>query len=161
MELWLWKKHLRGTIQDKFISTSFISFLIGVISIAWPVWASEEPIRTAPDPVSAQYVVALNIPPVPIYKTVGEGWCVEFVRAHGFEKYTGDAIKWIEFVDTREPSVGSVVVLSEGEIGHLAIVTSFTETEISIIEQNYEGLGIVSTRSFPIDYKHIIGYVTK
>jgi hypothetical protein len=105
--------------------------------------------------------VAQYVPTPELYKPVGDGWCVSFVQAHGFEKYTGDAKDWVKYVNSKTPEIGAVVVLNESPLGHLAIVTSFTETTIDIVEQNYKHAYVINYRTLPINYSKILGYVKK
>lgn len=90
-----------------------------------------------------------------------DGWCVSFVQKNGFEAYRGNANEWIKYINSFTPSIGAVVVLSEGKggIGHLALVTAFTEEGVEVYEQNYQQLGVVSHRV--IDSSRVIGYVTR
>lgn len=101
-------------------------------------------------------------PPKPVFKrsVTSDGWCVSFVRQNGFEKYTGDADRWLTYVNSQIPEVGSVIVLDEGPIGHLALVEEVTIDTIKVIEQNYLGRWIVSERTLDRSYKNILGYVT-
>lgn len=60
-------------------------------------------------------------------------------------------------INSKEPKVGSVVILDESVYGHSAVITQMWEDEFKVDETNY----IPCTRSTRIirkDYDKIIGY---
>lgn len=102
------------------------------------------------------------------FKPTGDGYCVSFVQGLGFGAYRGDADDWIVYKNSDVPKVGSVIILREGRwmgkdgkwhTGHLAYVIGVYGNKIWLVEQNYEGKGIVSFRTIDIDYGLIEGYV--
>ena len=105
----------------------------------------------------AQYVPWVYMTPLP--EPTEDGWCVSFVRSHGFEEYNGDAHTWKRFINALEPIVGSAIVLDEGTDGHVALITAVSSGSLDLIEQNFEGLGIVSTRSLDRFSTSIVGYI--
>ena len=84
---------------------------------------------------------------------------MSFVQKNGYGHLRGNAHEWVKHVNSTEPSIGSVVVLDEGKLGHLALVEDFDRDSIEVIEQNYEGRGIVSRRTIQRDYSRILGFV--
>lgn len=84
---------------------------------------------------------------------------MSFVQQNGYDHLRGDAHVWVKYINSKEPLIGSVVVLDEGKLGHLALVEDFDRNTIEIIEQNYEGRGIVSRRIIQRDYSRILGFV--
>ena len=93
------------------------------------------------------------------YSPTKDGYCVSFVKAYGYQQYSGDAWKWTAFINSSVPVIGAVVVLDEGSLDHLAIVTGFSSTSLDLVEQNFEGFGIVSTRSIDRYGGDVRGYV--
>lgn len=91
---------------------------------------------------------------------VGDGWCVDYVQEHGFSQYSGNAGTWKRYINVTKPSPGDVVVLKEGSIGHVAIVQSVASKSLTLIEQNFIGKYIVSTRTIPKDYARIVGFIS-
>jgi surface antigen len=101
------------------------------------------------------------MPSISVYKPRAtlDGYCVSYVQQYGFEAYKGNANEWIKYINSTEPSIGAVVVLKEGPMGHLALVIDYTGEKVFITEQNYLGRGIVSTRWIDRNYPKIIGYI--
>lgn len=101
-----------------------------------------------------------NSPKPPIkYEPVGNGQCVALVQAHGYSEYSGNANEWVKYINSNKPKIGNVVVLTEGYYGHVAIVVEVGDDWVKIVEQNYEGLGVVSYRTISMDYVNIVGYI--
>jgi len=96
-----------------------------------------------------------------VFKPVGNGQCVALLQAHGFEGYTGDAYEWKDRVD---PDAfgwpGDAMLLDEGPYQHLVLIYNNTDSHL-VVEQNYLGEYIVSTRSIPFDYNKIIGIIPR
>lgn len=57
------------------------------------------------------------------------------------------------------PVVGSIVVLDQSSLGHLALVLAVYEDSFKVVEQNYLGEYIVSERIIHKDYSQILGFV--
>jgi hypothetical protein len=92
---------------------------------------------------------------------VGDGWCVAYVQANGFSGYSGNAVEWKRYINVASPSAGDAIVLREGgPIGHVAIVSAVSSQSLLLVEQNYEGRYIVSSRSIPLDYDRIVGFIS-
>lgn len=86
---------------------------------------------------------------------------MDFVQANGFENMNGNANTWSRYVNTASPSIGDAVVLKEGgSTGHVALVVGVSSTSIGLEEMNYKGYGIISSRTIPLDYANVVGYIT-
>jgi LysM repeat protein len=94
-----------------------------------------------------------------IYKPVGNGQCVDFVQAHGYATYSGNANTWKRYINTPTPVVGGVVVLKGGRFGHVALVTSVKPSSIQVVEQNYYGIRIIDHREISLSDKTIVGFI--
>ena len=122
---------------------------------------ANEPINTPQ--FSDVYVVAIISPttlhkPRGSYKPVGNGECVAFLQAHGFEGFRGNAYEWKKYVNSDIGWVGSAVLLDEGKYQHLALIIGI-DGGYNLMEQNYEGLYVVSERTIPFDYPLIVGFI--
>ena len=87
------------------------------------VWAAEEPLGSYSD----NFVVATNSPLNAqnhniSYVPVGNGQCVDFIKAHGFEAFKGNAWEWAKYVNSDIGWPGYAVLLDEGPYQHLALV---------------------------------------
>ena len=92
---------------------------------------------------------------------VGNGQCVALLQAHGFENYKGNALEWKVYIDPKAIGwPGDAILLDEGPYQHLVIILSNTDS-YNIVEQNYLGEYIISTRSISFDYNKIIGIIPK
>jgi hypothetical protein len=109
------------------------------------------------------YPQAVFPTPVPLkkdYEPVGTGFCVPFVQAHGFKDYRGNARDWVQYINSEIGWPGYAVLLDEGGYyQHLALIIG-TDGGYNLIEQNYEGLYVVSERTIPFDYDKIIGFIS-
>lgn len=95
------------------------------------------------------------------YFPVGNGQCVDFVKYNGFEAYSGDAYKWVKYVDKEAFGFpGDAILLDEGPYQHLVLIIG-NEGGYNLVEQNYEGLYIVSYRTIPFNYSKIVGIIPK
>lgn len=94
-----------------------------------------------------------------IYKSVGNGQCVDFVQAHGFSRMSGNAYTWKRYINTKTPVTGGVIVLRGGRYGHVALVTSVKADSVQIVEQNYYGPYIIDHREIALNDKSIVGYI--
>jgi hypothetical protein len=87
----------------------------------------------------------------------GNGSCVAFVQAMGFNIHAGAAKNWpivavkLGYQVVSVPVVGSAMVTKESSrgtnSGHVALVIGVQLNDIIVKEQNYIGLGIVSIRT--------------
>ena len=113
------------------------------------------------------YVTSLNSPVIPErlntkYNSVGDGFCVAFIKSNGFEDYRGNARDWIKYVD---PSAigwpGDAILLNEGGYyKHLALIIG-NSGGYQLVEQNYIGIYIISYRTIPYDYPLIEGIIPR
>lgn len=130
-----------------------------ITALMWvptPVPPPKPPVRPILAPQVVNKVSAVVEDPA-----IGDGWCTDFVWSKGYSrsKYHGNAVEWKEYINTKNPREGDVVVLREGPIGHVAIIESLASKSISIIEQNFVGKGIVSRRTISRDYARIVGFI--
>lgn len=152
----IYLKDIRKILKTLIVAVSFYSFL------AWANVAQEDTI--AVDIQSALYVTVLNVPPdsPPSPKfdltPTEDGFCVSFVKKNGFSQYSGNANEWMKYINSRIPAIGEAVVLSYGDIGHLALITNITDEGIEIYEQNFVGQWIVSHQL--LDKRRVIGYIS-
>ena len=124
--------------------------------------------------VDEGYVRAIRTVPIqpkiklldkPETTSIGNGQCVDYVKyrlgyaveewisaKNFYENYT-----YYKFVRYDSPVKNSVVVTDESPYWHVAIVESFTETSITISEQNYIK-GKIGERTLSRDNKKIKGY---
>lgn len=124
------------------------------------VMASNSVVIKVSIPATKDSIYVTEVPAIN-YKPVGNGFCVVFVRTYGygFESYSGDAITWKRYINSETPKVGSVVVLQEGPLGHLAIITAVYENSFSVVEQNFSGRYTVNRRTLSNDYNKILGFI--
>lgn len=94
-------------------------------------------------------------------KGVGNGQCVAYAKYASGLNYSGDAIKWKKYINSKTPQKGAVVVLSSGKYGHVAVVKEIKGDKIILTEQNIKGLYVISTRTISAKDPKILGYVTK
>jgi LysM repeat protein len=95
-----------------------------------------------------------------MYKPTGNGQCVDFVQAHGFSRFRGNAYQWAKFTTPGiAPATGQVVVLKGGRWGHVALITAVKENSIQVVEQNFYGHYIIDHREISLADKAIIGFV--
>ena len=106
-----------------------------------------------------------EIPKKGSIRSYGNGTCVPYARARSGLQLFGRADTFLGQVTeagystSTTPIVGSIVVLDEGAIGHVAVVEEVLGESIRISEQNYKGLYIVSERTIPVSYERILGYI--
>lgn len=127
-----------------------------------PAYAAEYTNKTM-DTQSSFYVVAQNSPvtlnlPRGAFLPTKDGYCVSFIKEHGFEAFKGNAYEWSKYINSDIGWIGSAVLLDEGPYQHLALIIG-TEGGYNLVEQNYEGLYIITYRTIPFDYPKIVGFV--
>lgn len=121
--------------------------------------------------ISESYIVAHSIPTIEIewnYPKLPEklfdgdnGECVNYARTlSGIYGIRGNAKEWKDKVNSKQPSIGSIVVFEFGHLGVVFKINYLTRT-IWITERNYVGLWIVSERKLKMDDESIYGYVVK
>jgi surface antigen len=82
--------------------------------------------------------------------------CVTFAkRLTGYDSVVGAAKNWP--TNSELPSVGGVVVLDEGRIGHVAYITAVQEDSFTVSEANYISCKR-SSRTLNISDKSIMGF---
>ena len=95
----------------------------------------------------------------------GNGSCMPYARYRSGLSIYGAARTILGRLDeglatATQPQVGAVAVTTDGG-GHVSVVESISDLEITISEQNYRGIYIVSRRAIPIDSETIISYIVK
>jgi surface antigen len=113
-------------------------------------------------------IVATEVTPVPlkIQSKFPYGYCTYYVSTKVSVPWIGNASQWLHnapeynYEVTNEPSVGDIVVTSEGDSrGHVAYVESVSDNTITVSEMNYKGWGIVSTRKITKKSSFIRGFI--
>lgn len=95
------------------------------------------------------------------------GYCTYYVSQRRSIPWSGNAITWLSgaraygYATGDEPKVGAIVVTSEGGYtGHVGMVDAVNEDgTILITEMNYNGWGVISSRTVPTTYSRILGYI--
>lgn len=115
------------------------------------------------DPELATTTPKLTSPPkkMPLSTKRRGGQCVVFVQnylsTHGNEEFRGRADQIQPNSDI--PEVGSAVLLREGPVGHVAVITKIDEHYLTLIESNlYGDEMIVEGRQIRRDAEIIRGY---
>lgn len=100
------------------------------------------------------YIVAQNIPYLGD-KSLGCN-CVLFAKDYlGITETLGVA-KYIK-PDSKEPKVGSMILLNEGPLGHVGVVLDIYEDEVWIVEANFRKCNI-TYRALQTNDPRIRGY---
>ncbi len=82
--------------------------------------------------------------------------CVQFAKElTGYDKVVGAAKNWP--INATIPSVGGVVILNEGNVGHIAFITSIGLNSFTIVEANYQSCR-KTTRTLLLTNPDIRGY---
>lgn len=135
------------------------------LSMFWQVPSVETPTVNQDKPVI--YKVKLAIPPslykkYERYNGVYGGQCVEWLQAifnsykthPEFRGRAGDIPP-----NTKQPTVGAVVITSEGSVGHVALIIEIDDEELVLAESNISGDEIVRIgRRIRKDSEYIVGY---
>jgi len=94
------------------------------------------------------------------------GYCTYYVAQKRPIPWRGNAITWLSgarafgFATGETPQVGAIVVTTEGgATGHVAMVDAVAGDQMTISEMNFRGFGVISSRTIPISYSRIIGYI--
>lgn len=113
-----------------------------------------------PPSIESQYIVALNSP------VIAQNWprndlyadnCVmyaKYVLGHSGALGVAKDIK----PNTQTPVVGGIVLTSEGQFGHVAVILEVSDTSLLVTEANYIP-DTISTRSIQLDDPSIRGYL--
>lgn len=94
------------------------------------------------------------------------GYCTYYVSQRRPVYWSGNAITWLSnaraagFATGDTPQAGAILVTSEGGYtGHVAYVESVDGDQITISEMNYNGWGVISSRTISTSYGAIRGYI--
>lgn len=99
--------------------------------------------------------------------TYGYGYCTFYVkqRLGWVPNLLGNANQWLMRAQQAGlktgtvPVAGSVIVTSEGSIGHVAVVDKVVDNDVYISEMNYRDWNVVSSRVINKNNKKIKGYI--
>lgn len=108
-----------------------------------------KPAQTRPTAVSRQASTGGN--------SYSAGYCTAFVKDSlpWVPNGLGNANTWASRAPSfglrvsSTPAVGTVAQTSSGSLGHVAVVTGVSGSSVTVIEQNFKGRYIVSTRTVP------------
>lgn len=96
------------------------------------------------------------------------GQCTWYAASRwGCIPWRGNANMWLTnaraagYPTGNTPVVGSIIQTNESYYGHVGIVTSFSDTQVCIIEMNHKGPYIISERCIPRNSRIILGYIYK
>lgn len=95
------------------------------------------------------------------------GYCTYYVAQKRNITWSGNAIAWLSnaaaqgYAIGQTPQVGAIVSTAEGgRTGHVAMVDAVNgDGTITISEMNFKGFGVISSRTIPISYGKILGYI--
>jgi surface antigen len=101
----------------------------------------------------------------PVRVSVGgfyAGQCTAYVAARFPVTWRGNAIEWAAaaraqgYLVNKEPAPGAILQTTENSwgskgAGHVAYIDAVVDGQMFISEQNYQGWGIVSKRTLPLD----------
>lgn len=95
------------------------------------------------------------------------GYCTWLVATKVRVTWRGNARDWIRnasaqgYTIGKTPRVGSIMQTRESYWGHVAYVTSVNTKKktFTVVEMNYRGFGITSTRTIPFGYRRIVGFI--
>lgn len=136
--------------------------------LLYPVYAAEIDQTTAWD---AGYVKAeVILPTTTLSYAIGSygGSCVTFVKAQKNIKdswfnplYVWSHADLLSLRPLPYPTVGSIIITSEGYVGHMGLVieVDYFRDIIKIVESNFIHKGIISERTLTLDNKVIVGFL--
>lgn len=94
------------------------------------------------------------------------GYCTWYVAQQKYIPWRGNAGAWLYnakaagYATGSKPKAGSIVVTTDSAYyGHVALVTNVNSTSITVKEMNYNGWGVVNTRTIDIKDRRIRGYI--
>ena len=94
------------------------------------------------------------------------GYCTWYVAERRNVPWFGNAGTWLSraraagFATGSTPTVGAIMVTSEGSVGHAAVVdTVNSDGTITVSEMNFRGFGVISSRTIPANYGLIKGFI--
>lgn len=111
------------------------------------------------------YIFSNNIPTPkkPEYRSYSKTVkcsCVLYARLiTGLNESVGLAKNWP--INSKYPTIGGVVVTSEGKVGHVAVIKDIKDGKLILDESNWVSCTITSGRELPIDSPLIRGYWDK
>jgi hypothetical protein len=119
----------------------------------WALFANADTINTIDTASDYPYIVAVNN--LPWNKSLSCN-CVLFSKDYlGITETLGVA-KNIKPTST-EPTIGSMILLNEGPLGHVGVVLDIFDNEVWIVEANYKPCTI-TYRALKTDDPRIKGY---
>lgn len=98
-------------------------------------------------------------------RSYGNGSCMPYARERSGINVFGSACTiWeragaLGLATSTIPIVGGVIVTTEGNCGHVAVVESIDGDNLLISEQNYKGIYLVSDRVIDRKAEMIVGYI--
>ncbi|MEW6407541.1 MAG: LysM peptidoglycan-binding domain-containing protein, partial [Patescibacteria group bacterium] len=94
------------------------------------------------------------------------GWCTWYAAARRPDvTWMGNAGEWLYNAQAqgratgRIPAVGAIIVTNESWWGHVGIVDAVNGDQITISEMNYQGFGVISSRTISNSNPVIKGYI--
>jgi surface antigen len=94
------------------------------------------------------------------------GYCTYYVASRRNIPWFGNAGTWLSgaraagFATGDIPQVGAIIVTSESVYGHVGIVEAVNgDGTITISEMNYSGFARITSRTIPVSYSAIKGYI--
>jgi len=94
------------------------------------------------------------------------GWCTYYVASRrAVPGSWGNAGQWLGSASSdgystgSAPSAGAILVTGESWWGHVAIVESVNGDSVTVSEMNYNGWGVVSSRTISASNPVIMGYI--
>lgn len=131
-----------------------------IIHSAWNAGYLEKPV-----------ILRTTITPT-VYKSVGNGSCVDFVKYNldrigevwhtpmwVWKNFANFGLKKADLNVEYSRYETTIIVTNESQSWHMGLITDFDGNNISIIEQNFHGIGIVSNRTLNINDERIVGFL--
>jgi len=94
------------------------------------------------------------------------GYCTWYVAQQKYVPWRGNAGAWLYnaksagYATGSQPKKGAIVVTTDNTYyGHVALVTKVSSDSIVVKEMNYDGWGVVNTRTISIKDRKIRGYI--
>lgn len=93
------------------------------------------------------------------------GSCVEYIQfLLGYNGLNGNAIEWIQYINSSTPRIGSVAVFNNKPLGHIAMIKDidWENNEFLVTERNFNYQKyIVNERWISINNPTISGYINQ
>jgi len=93
------------------------------------------------------------------------GWCTWYAASRRYVPWSGNAYNWYEnaqgygYSTGRAPVPGAIMVTGESGWGHVAYVESVNGNSFTVSEMNYQGFGVISTRTINAGAGFIRGFI--